>query len=257
LAAWSEWLGEVSGAPSSCPRKAGINSVCTQSRGLHGNFVAEADDLVFQIVNCTGIAALDFESANPSVVKSIKQRDLLNTWLRLYARHQRLPGVVEYHPARIDDELPDLVYYTVDPANQPPRLTIQSEGTRMSSAYGHTGKGKYLDEYLGPRLVPIVMPIYHECISRRLPVYTIDAIDDIYGRIVAFERLLLPFSEGCRVAHVIASLKTICEDGGFEIKNLMRANHAPPRPKLRAVIDRDLFHRAPGRIPAADVIEFV
>jgi hypothetical protein len=31
---------------------------------------------------------LDFQSANPSVVKSIRQRDLLHTWLRLYARGQ-------------------------------------------------------------------------------------------------------------------------------------------------------------------------
>ena len=58
------------------------------------------------------------------------------------------------------------------------------------------------------------------------------------------------------VTHVIASLKTISEDGGFEIKNLMRGNDALPTPKLRTVIDRDLFHRAPGRIPAGDVIEF-
>ena len=36
----------------------------------------------------------------------------------------------------------------------------------------------------------------------------------------------------------------------------MRGNDALPRPKLRAVIDRDLFHRAPGRIAAADVVEF-
>ena len=55
---------------------------------------------------------------------------------------------------------------------------------------------------------------------------------------------------------MIASLKTICEDGGFEIRNLMRGNDALPTPKLRTVIDRDLFHRAPGRIPAGDVIEF-
>jgi len=34
---------------------------------------------------------LEFQSAQPSVVKSIKQRDLLNTWLRLYARDQSLP----------------------------------------------------------------------------------------------------------------------------------------------------------------------
>jgi hypothetical protein len=199
---------------------------------------------------------LDFESANPSVVKSIKQRDLLNTWLRLYSREQRMPHIGEYQPARLAEEAPDLVYYTVDTAGPHPRLTIQSEGTRMSVAYGHTGKDRYLEEYLGPKLAPVVMPVYLECVTRGLPVYTIANIDDIYGRIVAYERLLLPFSDSDRVTHVIASLKTICEDGGFEIRNLMRGNDALPTPKLRTVIDRGLFHRAPGRIPAGDIIEF-
>ena len=199
---------------------------------------------------------MDFESASPSVVKSIKQRDLLNTWLRLFARGQQMPRLEEYQPERIEDELPDLVSYTVDTAVLPPRLTIQSDGTRMASAYGHTGKGRFLDEYLGPRLAPVIMPIYHECIARRLPVYTISDIDDSYGRIVAYERLLLPFSAADNVTHLIASLKTISEDGGFEIRNLMRGNDTLPTSKLRTVIDRDLFHRAPGRIPAGDVIEF-
>jgi len=203
-----------------------------------------------------GIAALEFESAKPSVVKSIKQRDLLNTWLRLYARTQSMPRMAEYQPERIEDELPDLVFYTVDASSNPPRLIIQSDGTRMSNAYGHTGKGKLLDDYLGPRLAPIVMPVYYECIARWLPVYTIATIDDIYGRLVAYERLLLPFSDGGEVTHILASLKTISEDGGFEIKNLMRGNDSLPTPKLRSVIDRDLFHRAPGRIAAGDVIGF-
>jgi hypothetical protein len=202
------------------------------------------------------ITALEFQSANPTVVKSIKQRDLLNTWLRLYARQQLMPRVEEYQPSRLADELPDLVYYTVDSTQTPPRLTIQSDGTRMSNAYGNTGKGRYLDDYVGARLVPIVMPVYYEAVQRGLPVYTISNIDDIYGRIVAYERLLLPFSNGGDVTHVIASLKTISEDGGFEIRNLMRGNDTLPTAKLRAVIDRDLFHRAPGRIPAGDVIDF-
>lgn len=199
---------------------------------------------------------MEFESAKPSVVKSIKQRDFLNTWLRLYARTQSMPRMAEYRPERIEDELPDLVFYKVDTSSNPPRLTIQSDGTRMSNAYGHTGKGKLLDEYLGARLAPIVMPVYYECIARKLPVYTIATIDDIYGRLVAYERLLMPFSDGGEVTHILASLKTISEDGGFEIKNLMRGNDSLPTPKLRSVIDRDLFHRAPGRIAAGDVIEF-
>jgi len=199
---------------------------------------------------------LEFASAKPSVVKSIKQRDLLNTWLRLYARTQSLPRLAEFRPERLEDELPDLVFYTVEAASTPPLLTIQSDGTRMSSAYGHTGKGKFLDGYLGPRLAPIVMPVYYKCVARKLPVYTIANIDDVYGRIVAYERLLLPFSDGGEITHIVASLKTISEDGGFEIRNLMRGNDTLPTPKLRSVIDRDLFHRAPGRIDAGEVIEF-
>ena len=199
---------------------------------------------------------MEFASSNPTIVKSIKQRDLLNTWLRLYARAQLLPRIEEYQPERLADELPDLVYYTVDAAHLPPRLLIQSDGTRMSAAYGHTGKGRYLDEYLGIKLASVVMPVYGECLKRALPVYTIANVDDIYGRLVAYERLLLPFSEGDCVTHVIASLKTISEDGGFEIKNLMRGNDALPTTRLLAVIDRDLFHRAPGRIPSGDAIEF-
>jgi hypothetical protein len=207
-------------------------------------------------LNLERIAALEFESANPTVVKSIRQRDLLNTWLRLYAREQQMPRVEEYQPERLADELPDLVYYSVDTSALPPRLTIQSDGTRISNAYGHTGKGRYLDEYLPANLVPVVMPVYYECVKRGLPVYTVSNIDDIYGRIVAYERMLLPFAQGGGVTHVIASLKTISEDGGFEIKNLMRGNDTLPVVKLRSVIDRELFHRAPGRIPAGDVIEF-
>jgi hypothetical protein len=211
----------------------------------------------FKLYRIAALASdLDFQSANPSVVKSIKQRDLLNTWLRLYARGQRLPRVEDYQPERFADEIPDLVYYTIEPTQKPPRLTIQSDGTRMSDAYGNTGKGRTLDAYLGPRLRPVVMPVYYECVRRALPAYTISMIDDIYGRAVAYERLLLPFSNGNAVSDIVASLKTISEDGGFEIKNLMRGNDTLPTPKLRTIIDHDLFHRSPGRIAPADVIEF-
>ena len=198
---------------------------------------------------------MEFESANPTIVKSIKQRDLLNTWLRLYARAQLLPRIEEYQPARIEEEMPDLVFLTVENA-QPPRLMIERDGARMTSAFGNSGAGRYLDEYLGARLAPLITPIYHECLSRGLPVYSIANVDDTFGRIVAYERLLLPFSEGGGVTHVMASMKTICEDGGFEIRNLMRGNNSLPTTKCRAVIDRDLFHRAPGRIPAGDQIVF-
>jgi hypothetical protein len=224
---------------------------------IHGKFSYSADHLPDSGAESPAVMRdLNFESAKPSVVKSIRQRDLLNTWLRLYDRAQQPPRVDQYAPERLSDELPDLVYYSVNVAATPPRLTIESNGTRMSIAYGHTGKGRLLDEYLGPLLAPTVMPVYYECLRRALPVYTISQIDDIYGRVVAYERLLLPFWDGAAVSHVIASLKTISEDGGFEISNLMRGNAAPPRPQLYAVIDCDLFHRTVGHLSGGDVLEF-
>jgi len=200
---------------------------------------------------------MEFESASPAIIKSIKQRDLLNVWLRLYARHEQLPKFDDYQPERLAEEADDLVAYTVIGTADVLRFRIDSEGTRMSRAYGTTGQGRFLDEYLGAKLEQIVIPVYLECVRQRLPVYTISKVKDIYGRTVDYERLLLPFSDGAGVTQVLASLKTISEDGGFEIKNLMRANDVPPASVLRSVIDRELYHKLPGRIAPGDTIEFV
>jgi hypothetical protein len=48
---------------------------------------------------------MKFESANPSVVRSIKQRELLNTWLRALRKPRPLPAVSDFQPDRISDEL--------------------------------------------------------------------------------------------------------------------------------------------------------
>jgi hypothetical protein len=200
---------------------------------------------------------MEFESTDPAIVKSIKQRELLNFWLRLYAKHDRLPKFDEYLPERIADELDDLVYITVTGTAEAPGFVIDSDGSRMSIAYGSTGKGRSLDEYLGATLVPIVMPIYRACVERRLPIFTISQVNDLYGRKVDYERLLMPFSDGKGVNRILASLKTISDEGGFEIRNLMRANDVLPSYKLSCVIDRDLFHKLPGRIVPGDTIEFV
>lgn len=204
-----------------------------------------------------GTSVMEFESASPAIVKSIKQRDLLNVWLRLYAGRGELPKFGDYRPERLTEEADDLVGYTVIDTGKVLRFRIDSEGTRMSRAYGTTGQGRFLDEYLGAKLEQIVIPVYLECVRQRLPVYTISKVKDIYGRTVDYERLLLPFSDGAGVTQVLASLKTISEDGGFEIKNLMRANDVPPASVLRSVIDRELYHKLPGRIAPGDTIEFV
>lgn len=200
---------------------------------------------------------MEFVSARPPAVKSIKQRELLNYWLRLYAKHERLPKFDDYRPERLTEELDDLVYIIVEGTDAEPRFLIENDGDRMSIAFGSVGKGRDLEEYLGAKLAPVVIPIYRECIRRRLPMYTISQVNDLYGRKVDYERLAMPFSDGGGVNRILASLKAISDDGGFEIRNLMRANDVLPVDKLLSVIDRDLFHKLPGRIAPGDAIEFI
>src|SRR5580698_7488146 len=110
-----DWRG-AGGGPATEARPAGkrlLRVFCSQPA-----FSSKISLCRRWLVVCIGIGftALDFQSANPTIVKSIKQRDLLNTWLRLYARDQRMPRIGEYEPDRLEDELPDMIYYTVEPA---------------------------------------------------------------------------------------------------------------------------------------------
>ena len=63
---------------------------------------------------------MDFQSAAPAVVRDIRQRDLLNTWLRLYAREDRLPAISEYVRtlARSREAIVDLSKVTKLPARE-------------------------------------------------------------------------------------------------------------------------------------------
>jgi hypothetical protein len=64
---------------------------------FHRKISSYSEDLRVSIKH--GFPLLDFDGANPSVVKSITQRDLLNMWLRLYAHDLRIPRIEEYIPA--------------------------------------------------------------------------------------------------------------------------------------------------------------
>jgi hypothetical protein len=48
-----------------------------------------------------------FERANPSVVMSIRQRVLLNDWIRAAGKHQPLPLLQDFQPDGVADELAD------------------------------------------------------------------------------------------------------------------------------------------------------
>jgi hypothetical protein len=189
-------------------------------------------------------------STDPSVVRSIKQRELLNVWLRLVGKDSQPPRFESFNPERFADERPDIVLYDISYEESTPRFKLTFHGARLVEAFGFSGTGLELEDVLGPRFVHTSMPMYYACVEHRRPVYSIYVLADKNGSDVAYERLLLPFYSSDHVDVMLASCKTISDEGKFEQRGLMHFDSEGPRYTVAAVIDRSLA-RSNSR-PAAD-----
>jgi hypothetical protein len=203
-----------------------------------------------------------FESADPSIVRSIKQREFLNAWLRAATKHQPLPLVDDFQPNRVGDELPDMMGYDVVGRGDSARFLITQAGARLSATYGSDHltpaerTNRYLDDALGPERYAHVITLYRTCLKHKRPAYSISTVQDADNKDVSYERLLLPFGSSDAVEQIVGSYKSISIEGGFKIKNLMGLRpKAVPIILVRAIIDRDFVPSPAGRHQANDVVE--
>lgn len=205
---------------------------------------------------------MEFTRANPSIVRSVKQRDLLNAWLRAFGKGRTLPALADYRPERIADELVDMMGYDVEGEGDGARFLITQEGTRLTTTYGNEHiepdkrTNRYLDEAIGPVRYAWVSPFYRACLARRRPIYSIAMVRDADGKDVSYERLLLPFGTGGKVEQIVGSFKAISIEGKFKVANLMGITvSTTPVSVVRAVIDLDFVPGEAVQHPSDDVIE--
>ncbi len=203
---------------------------------------------------------MEFASADPSMVRSIRQRDLLNIWLRAASRHRALPRLDDFKPERVADELADMMGFDVAGQGDAARFLITQEGARLTTTYGndHIDPSKrtnrFLDEAIGPVRYANVITLYRICLAHRRPAYSISMVQDDDGKDVSYERLLLPFGSGEAVEQIVGSYKSISIEGGFKIDNLMGLKpKAVPVILVRAIIDRE-FGTTPAVPQSTDEI---
>lgn len=180
---------------------------------------------------------MDFVSAPPSVVRDIRQRTLLNSWLQL-GETKRPPTRADFHAERFQDRDQEFGFYAVvKQGDGNVRFRIEHDGNFLARAFGSTGRGQFIDDYIAPNLVPVLLPTYHECARRRLPVYSVLKLLDEAGKGVSYQRLLLPFADEAEVNWIITSLKAFSGDGRFELGNLLSGVYSTPETEVAAVIE--------------------
>jgi hypothetical protein len=205
---------------------------------------------------------MKFESADPSVVRSIKQRDLLNTWSRVLGKLRTLPALSDYQPDRIADERAEMMEFDVSGEADHARFLITHEGSRLTATYGNEHidpdrrTNRYLDDAIGPERYARVVAPYRVCLMRKRPTYSVSMVQDPDGKDVSYERLLLPFGSADAVEQIVGSYKSISIEGGFKINNLMGVRpKTTPVCVINAVIDLDFVRGSEGRRTSDDVIE--
>jgi hypothetical protein len=199
---------------------------------------------------------MNFESATRSVVRSVRQSDLLSAWLRIANRERALPLIHQFRPERLDEERADLMYYDVHHTSAAVRFMILHGGDSFVRAFGTSkGEGRFLDELVDAERMTSITPGLLVSIEARRPVYTISAVSDVSGVPVHYERLVLPFGANDNAQHLIVSLKTISTEGRFETRDLMRRAGQGPAYLVCAVIDRDVDSAQPKLAPVDDVVE--
>lgn len=205
---------------------------------------------------------MQFTSTNPSVIRSVKQRDLLNNWLRARATPGALPALADFRPNRIADELVDMMRFDVAGSGDDARFLITQEGARLATLYGSEHvepehrTNRYLDDAIGPERYARVVTLYRTCLTQRRPTYSISMVQDPDGKDVQYERLLLPFGRADRVEQIVGSYKAISIEGHFKIRNLMGIRpRAVPHIIVRAIIDQDVVRSSTPTRASEDIVE--
>ncbi len=205
---------------------------------------------------------MQFESANPSIVRSVKQRALLNAWLRVFDKRTALPRLEDYKPDRIADELADMMGFDVVGEGQHARFLITQEGSRLTATYGNEHvdpeqrTNRYLDDAIGPARYGRVVPSYRACLWHKRPTYSVAMVQDADGKDVSYERLLLPFGRASAVDQIVGSYKAISIEGGFKIRDLMGISSKPvPVNVVNAVIAQNVAAKLSRHAAAEDLVE--
>jgi hypothetical protein len=181
---------------------------------------------------------MQFSVARPDVVRAINQRWLLKFWMRHLGSY-RVPlwqAIEGEDLTRVSDSLSLL---DVIGDNENLRFQIRSHGAMVGKVFGAADcRGKFLYESVPESARPQKLAPYRQTVDSGRPVYTIHDITDRDGRLVHYERLLLPFSrDGEAVDRILTSFEFICFDGAFESHELMALPATPPVLRLLATIE--------------------
>jgi hypothetical protein len=181
---------------------------------------------------------MQFAVARPDIVRAINQRWLLKFWNRHLGKH-RVPQWQTIEAEDLTRMADNLSFLDVLSDDNGLRFQIRLHGALIGQVYGSPDcRGVFLHESKPEPARAQALAPYRQAVETGRPVYLIHDVADRSGRLVHYERLLLPFShDGQSVDRILASFEFICPDGAFDNRRLMDVQTTPPALRLSATIE--------------------
>lgn len=178
---------------------------------------------------------MQFSNGRPDLIRAINQRWLLKFWNRVKAGPS-VPSWQAVAAADLSRVAANLSFLHAAAGEGSLRFQIISHGATLGQVYGSADcRGKFLDEVLASNACSDALSPFQQTVLSGHPVYTVHDVTDCKGRIVHFERLLLPFS-AAGADRILASFEFICADGAYDGHDLMKTQAASPTLRLSANI---------------------
>jgi hypothetical protein len=167
---------------------------------------------------------MHFRATRPDIVRSVSQRWLLKNWMERRGGRP-LPTWQEPQGREYAGMSRHLCFFDVVREAGKVRFLMRSHSAWLGEVYGFDCHNQYLDEMQSGRFQGALIETYRHVVASRGPVYASVDIADRDGRLVHYERLLLPFGQDREtVDRVLASLEMVSPEGAFEHRHLVTAS---------------------------------
>jgi hypothetical protein len=183
------------------------------------------------------LPSMQFKVSRPDAIRAINQRWLFKFWQQ-HLEADRVPRWQTVKPDGLSHHSANLSLLDVTEGEGGLRFQIRFHGETVGQVFGSSDcRGRYLHESTPEPARAKALAPYRETVASGRPVYTVQDLVDCQGRLVHYERLLLPFSrDGEKVDRILTSFEFFCPDGGFDGTALLSAPNGAPALRLAATI---------------------
>lgn len=165
---------------------------------------------------------MQFQTADVSIVRSIRQVSLVRDWQRSRGQ-EALPNLADFTPNERAGDAADILMNEVTRQDGKFSYVCRSAGDRAAQLFGREMVSHNLEDCLDAGMARAARPIWDACVTRKLPIYSILPLADRSGCPVTVEQLFLPYSKGSgETDAMLAVLHAWSTEGRFAIQGLLR-----------------------------------